>query len=172
MEISLVSPHSIRIKNRQGSLLINPGGKSIVANGIIIMKNASFDLKSLEEGTVVIQGAGEYEFAGIKISGFRNGEDILYSIRTDRIEILFGSIKTLEKDYAKLKEHHIVIAFADSEADPSFLTSVASNVIIFVGEKAEGTISKIAKDGYRKESKYSITFEKLPQEIEEILLTS
>jgi hypothetical protein len=170
MEISLVSSTSIRIKGKQGAIVINPSSKLATVNGVILLQNASFDKKSIEEGTLTIQGPGEYEIAGIKISGFQHAGDVLYSIRVDKVEILFGLVKTLEKDYSKLKEHNIVLGYADVESDPTFATSLATNIIMFYGEKSEETVMKLAKEGFTKESKYTTTFEKLPLEIEKVLL--
>ncbi len=170
MEISLISSTSIRVKGKHGTVVINPGEKIGIVNAVILLKDAEFKPQALEQEPLVIQGPGDYEFAGIKVTGFKNGEDILYSIRVDRVEILFGRLTILEKDYAKLKEHHILLGYVDQEIDPSFVTGLATNVIVFYGEKAEDAIVKLAKDAFRKDGKYVTTFEKLPQEIEKILL--
>jgi hypothetical protein len=170
MEIAFVNNNSIRIKGKQGAILVNPSGKVTGASGIILFKDYAIDKKNIEENTVIINGPGEYELVGIKISGFINGNEIIYSLRVDRIEILLARVKSLEKEHVKIKEHNIVLVLNNEAANPSFVTSLATNVVIFYGERAEENIKFIAKDGYRREIKYSVTFEKLPVEVEEILL--
>jgi hypothetical protein len=104
------------------------------------------------------------------VSGTKNETGIIYSLNVDRIEILLGKTGVLEKEYAKLKEHNIVLLYNTEAVDPSFVNSLASNVVMFYGENAEETMKNLAKDGYRKETKYTTTYDKLPQEIEKVLL--
>jgi hypothetical protein len=170
MEITLVNNSSIRIKGKQGAILVNPTGKVAGVNGIIFFKDHTVDRKNIEEDTLIINGPGEYELAGIKISGIINGAEVIYSLRVDKIEILLARVKSLEKEYSKIKEHNIVILLNNESVNPSFVTSLATNVLVFYGEKAEDNIKHIAKDGYRRETKYTVSFEKLPAEMEEILL--
>lgn len=169
MEITLLSPTSVRIKGKQGTLLVNPV-KPQEANGIIILPNFEFDYKKEGEDTLIINGPGEYGTAGIKINGMRNSSDTVYTIRIDKIDLLFGRAETLAKDFNKLHEHHVALICADSSVDSSFVTSIVTNVVIFYGEQAETMIKKLAQENYRTETKYTTTFEKLPPEMEEILL--
>lgn len=170
MEISIINNTSIRIKGKQGTLIVNPVLKATGANGIILFDDIPIDKTKADEGIPIIKGPGEYEFAGIKISGIKNGTETIYTIKVDRIEILLGRGKCLEKDHAKVKEHNIVLLYIDDPIDSSFITSLVLNSVLLYGEKAEETMNTIAKDTYRKEIKYSATFDKLPQEIEEVLL--
>ncbi len=170
MEIALVNNSSIRIKGKNGSVIINPTGKAIDANGFISLDGFDVDTEKLSDDALVIKGSGEYEFGGIKVSGFRLATDVIYTLKVDKIEILLGNASVLEREYSKLNEHNIVLLYNTNTVDPSFVTSVSTNVAIFYGEKAEDNIKLLAKEEFRTESKYSVTFEKLPQEVEKILL--
>lgn len=168
MEIALLNEKSLRVKGKQGSVIINPFGKATDANGFILFE-ASIDEK-IPEDKLVISGPGEYEFSGIKVSGIKLGSSVAYGIRVDRIEILIGRGDVIGKDYSKLHEYHIAVLRIDDVVDPSFVTSIASNVIIFYGIKAQESMKQLANDAYNTESKYVVTFDKLPQEIEKIVL--
>jgi hypothetical protein len=170
MEIALIPPQSVRIKGKQASFVINPIGKVSGVNGIFVFGKEPIDMSKVEEETIVLQGPGEYELGGVKISGIRVAGQTAYSMRIDNIELLFGDIEAIQKDYAKLKEYHIVLLMTNTIADASFVTSFAPNAVIFFGEKAEETIKQLAKEAYKKESKYVTTVDKLPQEMEAILL--
>lgn len=170
MEIALLNESSLRIKGKQGSVIINPQGKAYDADGFIMLDSQVIDSEKISDDALVINGPGEYEFCGIKVSGIRLNSHVVFSIRTDRVEILLGSAEVLEKDHSKLREHHIAVLRINEAVDPAFITSLSSNVIVFYGEKAADAMKQLANDVYRTENKYSVTFEKLPQDIEKILL--
>ncbi len=170
MEISLLSPQSIRIKGKQGAFVINPSGKVTNVSALISFDGIQIDKTKVEDGTVILKGPGEYEVAGIKISGIRNGAETVYSLNVDKVDVLLARGKAIEKDHTKLREHNIVVLFNDTITDSSFITALAPNVVIFYGPNAEDSIKQLAKESYRTETKYQITLDKLPQEMEEILL--
>lgn len=170
MEISLLTNNSIRIKGKIGSLIVNPLIKATDANGYIFDNETTVDNSKLNPDAVRLKGPGEYEFGGFKVTGTKINGETVYTIRVDKIEILLGTRQYLEKEYSKLNEHHIVVLNNTNVGDSSFVSSLATNVIIYYGEKAEENMNHFSKDGYKKETKYSVTFDKLPQEIEKVLL--
>jgi hypothetical protein len=171
MEISLLSPQSIRIKGKTGSFVVNPQGKIAGVNGIFLFKGMSVDKTKMDEEIVVIKGPGEYELGGVKISGIRVGGETVYSMSVDSVDILLGKAEELAKDHAKLKEHNIVILYVDTPTNASFVTALAPNVVLFYGEKSEESITNLAKDSFKRESKYVTTLDKLPTEMETVLLS-
>ena len=118
----------------------------------------------------VIAGPGEYEIGGIKIRGYRNGMHSTYSLTVDGIDILIGTIEALEKTQQKLKEHHILVAATNVVIDSSFVTSLASNVVLFYGEKGSEAVKGFASEAVKTLGKYQVTKDKLPQEMETVLL--
>lgn len=170
MEIALLANDALRIKGKQGSFVVNPSGKVSGVNAVLMLHGSSPDKNQIEEGVVIVRGPGEYEVAGVKMSGTRNGAEIVYSLAIDGIDILLGSGQTIEKNHAKFSEPHIVILLNGSVVDPSFITALAPNVVIFYGPQAEDSIKQLAKEGYTKETKYTTTVDKLPVEMESVLL--
>ena len=55
---------------------------------------------------------------------------------------------------------------------PSFATALASNVLIITGEKAQEVTSTFVKENVKNMSKYVVTRDKLPQEVETIQLSA
>ena len=107
---------------------------------------------------------------------FRSGATLdrdgahVYTLVVDGVEIILGKISSLEKMQHKLKEQHVVIAYADLVSNVSFVTSLARNVIIFYGDQAKAFASSIGKTNMVAQAKYSVTHDKLPQEVEFVVL--
>ncbi len=168
MEIALVAHNSIRIKEKQTSFIIDPQEK-VAASGVLLLKGDITNVK-VEEESVLVFGPGEYEIGGIKLSGIRSDNDLLYSLNVAGVAVIIGEVKALEKMQQKLKEHNIVVALCNEVSNASFLTTLATNVIMFYGEKATEVSQSLSKENVKTVSKYSTTRDKLPQEAETIIL--
>jgi hypothetical protein len=169
MEIAIVPQSALRIKGKQMTLGVDQVDKSNSRGTIILHANPK-DLKEPADDHVLINGAGEYEVGGIKINGTRSGQHVLYSMNVDGVEVLIGKISTLDAMQHKLKEHHIVVALSDEVVTASFLTALASNVIIFYGDKAKEISLVFGTDTVKHLPKYQTTRDKLPQEVETVIL--
>jgi len=173
MEIQILQKNSLKIKGRSGSIGVNPVGKNNQFNAVIFIGNAaSQDAAIDEDGIAIINGPGEYEISGIKISGIRVKTHIVYSITVDGVECLIGTIRAISESQQKTKEHSVAVIDADEVLDAAFVTSVASNAVLFYGDQAAEVISKLAKENVIKTAKYQASKDKLPAEMETILLTS
>ena len=168
MEIVSLPKYSIRIKGKQAAVVVNPIGKSD-GNASIILQGSSQSRYSPRDG-VIIASPGEYEVAGMKIKGSNIDDTLSFSISVDSVDVLLGKLTTFEKSHSKLSEHDIVIVDVDAVIDPSFITSLSGHIIILTGEKASEVVDTFIKDNVSKLQKFSSTKEKLPQEVETILL--
>jgi len=170
MEIALLPNASLRIKGKHATFGIDPQDKSQY-NAIILFTKTLKEIQ-LQEETVIVAGVGEYEVGGIKMTGTKSEEDVAYSMNVDGVEVLLGKINSLEKLQHKLKEHNIIVVYCDTVVDASFLTSLVSSVIIFYGEKAPELSQTFGKESTKQMAKYSVTLDKLPAEVETILLAN
>jgi hypothetical protein len=168
MEIAIIPQASLRIKGKQMTLGVDQVDKTNSRGTIILHANPK-DLKQIEDN-VIINGAGEYEVGGIKINGTRSGQHVVYGMNVDGVEILIGKISALDSMQHKLKEHHIVVSLCDEIVTASFLTSLASNVVIFYGPKAAEISQAFGKDTVKPMPKYQTTKDKLPAEVETVIL--
>ncbi len=171
MEIASVGTNSIRIKGKNASVVINPEEKNITYNAAILIGNPQKSLLKLSEENVLIDGPGEYEAGGIKMTGIKADAQTVYSITVDGVEILLGDREALEKVHQKMKDHHVAVIFANTFGNVSFASSLAMSAILFTGEKGRESIDTIAKDQKKEVPKYSISADKLPSEAETILLS-
>jgi len=166
MEIALAQKSALRIKGKTATFVVNPQ-VSVAANAVLLFTpGAEFS----SEEAVVLNGAGEYEIGGVKITGSRNEKSVLYSMQIDGMDIVVGSIALLSALQHKLKEYNIVVVDCDEIADASFLTSLAVNAVVFYGDRAEEVAQNFEKEKLQKMNKYSASLGKLPAEMETILL--
>lgn len=170
MEIASLSKSSFRIKGKQSIIIVNPAGAH---DGNAALFTTNIDglgsRFSMKDG-VIIASAGEYEVGGLKIKGTTIDSHTTYSLLVDGVEILLGKLTDLEKVHSKLQEHDIVIVEIDGSIDPAFVTTLGSHAIMFVGEKAKATVESFVKENVKQMPKFVSTKEKLPQEVETILL--
>jgi hypothetical protein len=172
MEISVQSPMSLKLKGKHATIVINPYDKSTAYNAALLIGSpAKSDLKFNEEG-VVIDGPGEYEAGGVKISGTRVDGLTVYSLNVDGVDIAVGDIAALEKLHQKMKEHNVLIVHANTVQTATFITTLATNASLFYGVNSREVVDSLAKEEKKVVQKYQITAEKLPAETETILLAS
>lgn len=167
MEIALLPKSSVRIKGKKATFVINPQGS--VSSDAALLLDPNVEYTSSE--TVVIQGAGEYEIGGVKITGLRNEKSVLYSLQVDGLDIIVGTITLLSAMQHKLKEYNIVIVDCDEVTDASFSTALAVNAVLFYGEKATEVAQGFEKEKLKTMNKYTASLGKLPAEMETVLLS-
>lgn len=168
MEFARLQNGGIRLKGKKVTFTVDKADK--LANAFLILSKSTV-IDNPEEA-VILNGAGEYEVGGVKMTGFQNNTQTVYSLNIDSVTILVGAIDSLQKLQSKLKEHDIVLVSTDDSTTDSaaFLASLASNVIIFYGEKAPELNQVFPVEKSQQINKYSVTREKLPAEIETIVL--
>lgn len=166
MEIGLLQKSALRIKGKSATFVVNPQDAS-TANAVLMLDSAS---TYTSEETVVLQGAGEYEIGGVKITGLKNDTNVVYSLNLEGLELIVGSLKTLAALQHKTKEHYIVMVLCNEVGDASFLTSLAVNAVVFYGEHAKEVAEGFEKEKLQHMNKYTTSLGKLSSEMETILL--
>ena len=167
MEIGLLQKSTLRIKGKTASFVVNPQEAS-TANAVLLL---NMENPYMTEESVVLSGAGEYEIGGVKITGLRTETNVLYSMNLEGVDVLVGSLKALTAMQHKTKEHNVLIVLCDEVADASFLTSLATNAVIFYGETAQQVAEGFEKEKLQKLNKFTTSLGKLSVEMETILLT-
>lgn len=174
MEIVSVSGQSLRIKGKTVTTLVTPVlGKSKVAADVILFHNRSHeavDVSAVEGLKLIVDGPGDYEVGGMKISAQRIGDDVIYSLFLDGIEILITKASTSEKMKDGLKDCQIAVFLADAMAEQRVVTSLNATMTVFYGEQAVANAKAFGKEDAAPVAKVSVTREKLPTEAEIIVL--
>jgi hypothetical protein len=166
MEIALLPKNAVKLRGKQATMVVDPVDAATPYQAALFLYGEGRPAGD----SVVISGPGEYEIGGIKVSGLKSTEGYSYSLTIDDLDVLVGSLQAISKLQHKLKEHHLVLLLSEQEGDASFATGLATNAILLYGEKANDVLSKFAKDTINTMSKYQVTKEKLPPEMQTILL--
>jgi len=167
MEIALLAKNTLRIKGKKAVFAVDGFDKT--PSDAVLFLNQPSEAASKED-TVVIVGPGEFEIGGAKITGTRGEADMLYGLTIDGVDMLLGKLQALDAMQHKLKEYNVVAVLCDAPGNASFVTALASNAIIFYGEKAGEVVESFGKENVKSMSKYSVTKDKLPVEVETVVL--
>src|SRR5258708_7303992 len=170
MEITRVSEESIKIKGKQVSVLINPLPEKIKTGADIVVfferTPKAFDPAAVEGLKLVVEGPGEYEVGGAKIIGERHGDMYYYLISLDGLELIVAKGSTLATLKEFLREAQMACVFADMLINQSMIAALNASVLLFYGEKAEENVRALGKEDVDAVSKYAITREKIPSEMQ------
>lgn len=168
VEISKLDPHGAKLKGKTAAFAINPNGKSNDFNGLLFFADSALD--PIEDDVVVITRPGEFEIGGAKIKADRFDDTCVFSLRIDGVSILVSPLSLLEKHHGKLQEHDLVLVDVDKSVDPSFVSSLGTNGVIYFGEFVGEFSKSFLKNENQQLPKFVTTREKLPQEMVTVTL--
>ncbi len=170
MDISILSETSIKIKGKTASFAIDPRnikGK-VEVDAVIVCDNDVLATDRIESSRLTIQGPGEYEIGGVKISGVKSQNHSLYYLSLDNMVVMVGKASDL-KGKESIRDADIVVIHADSVVDTSLLATLNPKTAVFYGEFAKANGTALGKE-VTPVGKYIITRDKLPAELEAVLL--
>lgn len=171
MDITLLSPSAIKIKGKTVSFIVEPRdtkGK-LAADAVLTFDATPIDILGIEGARVTIAGPGDYEVGGVKMAGLKNNDAAMYYISLDNMMVMVGKASTL-KSKELVRDADIAVIFADSPVDTSLLATLNPRTVIFYGPQAEENVKLLGKEATAS-SKYSVTKDKLPAELEAVLFS-
>ena len=175
MDIQILGNGSLKIKSKKATLAVDPKSSlpKFDAEAILLMdKSSESDTKRVDNFRVVISGAGEYEVAGLKISGIKAGNEVMFGLSSENANAIITKASFLENVTAeKIGEYKIAIINADAKLNQSILTSMEPSVVVLYGEKAKEEAKAMGKESTSSSSKISISEDKLPEEMDVIVLS-
>jgi hypothetical protein len=167
MEIQIFEQGSLKIKNKKTTLAINP--KTVIqkfdADAIILM-DKDCDVNRINNFRVIIDAVGEYEVNGLKISGIKIDEDIVFALSSGNILTLIAKASSLAKaSTEKIGEYEILIINADVDLNQGLITAMEPKAVILYGEKAKEGAKVLGKVEAVISSKITLAEDKLPEEM-------
>jgi len=172
VDISILSKASIKIRSRHAGIIVDPSMElpKISSDAVILLKTDGFDLSRVVDYRIVINGPGEYEISGVKVLGVKGDKGFVYGISADGFSVILGR----SSDISKIKEDtylsQIVILNVDDEINASAVTKLEPKIVILYGENKEAALKILGKANLSPVKKYSTLKDKLPEEMEVILL--
>lgn len=170
MEISKLSENGIKIKAKTVSIGIDATSSKGQTDVAILLKGSLTKAGFLNDGSqLIINGPGEYEIKGVKLTGYGKENEILYAGRIDNIRVCITKASSLSKVKDMLEDCDILILETDVIPDQKLLVSFNPNVIVLYGQNSQEIAKQLGKE-LIPISKYSITKDKLPSELEVSIL--
>lgn len=173
MEVALVGEKTLRIRSKNSSVVIDPTKNinKIEANAIVYTSlNGDLTDAKIEGSRIDIKGPGEYEVGGIKVEAVKVDGDLAVILEVDGVKLLIGKGKEIKEIHDKIGAFHVAVINADLEFEYSSLTSLEPNVLIVYGNKREEVRKFLGKTDTAGASKFSTTVEKLPSEMQMVIL--
>lgn len=171
MEIAKISPSGIKVKTKHAMIAVKPDGakeKNIIDCVLLFNKNQS-DYIFFETRPLIVDGPGEYEIKGVKFTGLSKKDSLQYFGKIDGIDTVFIQGSAAQKGKEMITECQVAVIDADVELDQSTLATFSANAVVLYGNFAQNTIKKIGK-AVSPSTKYVISKDKLPQDMEIVLL--
>lgn len=172
MDIQIFDNDTLKLKVKKTTLAVDPKPKvsKFDADAVLVIDSET-DPTRVNQSRVTISGAGEYEVSGLKISGIKSEKDVLYGLSSENTGILVARASSLEKiSSEKLGDYQIVVINADSDLNQSLITAMEPNVVVLYGEKRREGAKLLGKENASSSSKISISEDKLPEELEVMIL--
>lgn len=172
MDVSKISENGIKIKSKLALFGVNPqnGKGNITVDAVLLFDNTTNKKQlSLEGEPLIINGPGEYEMKGTKLSGIGKNNGVVYVGRIDSMHVCIYRSSAITNTKDAIEECEIAIIDADIPVDQKILAAMNVHVAVLYGMHAQESVKAFGKD-VSSVAKCSITKERLPQEMEIILL--
>jgi hypothetical protein len=173
MDIMLIAGGGLRIKGKNSTLVVDPvssTGKT-EADAILALNNSvSFSEAKIEGSRITLKGPGEYEVGGAKVTTISIGEKLVARIDIDSVKVTVGSGEAVEKIQDKLEGSDILVVNADGKFNYSSLASLEPKVLIVYGGMKEEVSKSLGKESLEKLNKFATTVDKLPAELQYVIL--
>lgn len=173
MEVALLSSVALRIKSKQAQVVVDPDAKisKMPADAVLTtQRNKKIDTARVEDYRLIVSGPGEYEVGGIKISVLALDDELAINLDVDGVRTLVISSQMFSKAKDKIKESHVLVLQTADLVAASLIKDFGPQVVLLYGEKAKESAKELGKDEVPAVKKYTTTLEKLPVEMEVLVL--
>lgn len=170
MEIVLLTPTTIKIKGKQISFIVDPtiSKAKLTADATIFLTQNEKNATPVDESRIIFHGAGEYEVGGTKVAGIMSSGELGYFVVIDGITMLLATA-TFLKGKEHVKDTNIIVVHTNDIVESSLFASYSPQSVLLYGPQAKEAISALGKEPVTT-TKYTVTRDKLPSEMEIILL--
>jgi len=170
MEVALLSSKSIRLKGKKVTMVVDPAEKT-QGDVVLLLSSDGKNASSLVEGAQIVgQGAGEYEIGGTKFSVYSTNGEYVYDINFDGLKVFLANSKALETLSDKFVDKDILVLLAEGETNMAAITQLTPRVVVLYGPSSDDVAKKIGKEEVSSAKKYQTAAEKLPAEMEVVIL--
>ncbi len=171
MDISLLNHTCLRLKGKKVIFIIDPSLPMAKANAdAILITGAVFDTSKVVDYRVVVNGAGDYEIAGVKINGHKIENGSVYRLSIDNLSVIAGKASDISKLGEKVGTSDIIMLNTTNDFNESQITSLSPKIVVIYGDNKDNCAKKLGIQNLSTVDKLSITKDKLPQDLQVIVL--
>lgn len=170
MDVYLLSQNSIRIKTKRSTVVIDPQKDITKTSADCVIATGDVDLSKITDSRLLIEGVGEYEVGGLKITGLTFGDKTAYVLNADGVETFFAKTSVAENKPEITRDYLVAILNVDTALNPTVVTSLEPRLLILYGEHAKEGAKILGKENVPVVSKYSFSEDKLTEEMEVVTL--
>ena len=171
MEISIIGKKSIRIKGRLATFIVDPIEEmpKTSANAIILLNGTdNIDTGRVTDSRLLINGEGEYEVNGAKISGTTTSNGVIYRLLVDDVSIIIGRMSEAKTE--GFNTCQIAIVNTDSDFSELFVTTLEPKITVLYGDKKIEVAKTLGLENVTLVPKITTTKDKLPEKMEVVIL--
>jgi len=175
MEVAIISKNSLKIRTKVAGFVINPTSdiSKTEADAVFSLNEdlSTVDTSKVADFRLTISGPGEYEIGGVKISINKKGSGLVYKMNIDKMTVVLGRASVIAQSLDDIDVSQVAIIEADILPSDKTIPTIQANLVIFYGEKALEAAKEL-KEGtdVANVEKFSVTAEKLPQEMQVVVL--
>ncbi|MEX2007338.1 MAG: hypothetical protein WD992_01055 [Candidatus Levyibacteriota bacterium] len=170
MEIAYLGNNCVKIRSKLANFIIDPTENisKTEADAIISLNGNESNISKVSQFRLIVSGPGEYEIKGVKISGTKSDAGIIYRLTLDKLGVILGKASLVSK--SENVSANVVVLDADEVPSDKVITAMQPNVVVMYGEKAKEAAKTLKDGGVESVNRFVVAYEKLPQEMEVVVL--
>lgn len=172
MDVAILGDKTLKIRTKHASFIVDPDQKisKVNADAILFLSvGGNADTSRVLDQRIIVNGPGEYEVGGVKISSFLGGDGLVYSLFLDNTTVVLGKVSDIEKLEENLLSCQILVLNADEDLK-SIVAKLEPKIVILYGEKKTDAAKLLGKSEVKMVQKFTTTKDKLPEEMEVVML--
>lgn len=169
MDITTLDSQSIKIKSKHITFVVGNPQITTTADAVLFLTNPKGKIR-VDGARLILQAPGEYEVGGIKITAIGTGAEIAYSLRVDGIDLCILRSSAGQKIVENAKECNVAIMFDTDTIQDTLVTALSPRVLVLFGDNAREGAKALGKEDIVPVKKYTTALEKLPTEMEVVVL--
>lgn len=172
MDVVILGEHALKIRSKSVSFIVDPVKAISKINADAILRlgnNFNVDTSRVLDYRIIINGPGEYEVSGVKISVVKIEHGFVYSLFLDNTTVVLGKVS----DIAKLQDNMppCQIALLDADEDiKSIVAKLEPKITILYGEKKIEGAKELGQEGITPIQKFVTGKDRLPDETQVVVL--
>lgn len=171
MDIAIVKENCIKLKGKQATFIVDPmeGMPKTSADAIILLDGGrDAGIERATDFRMIIDGPGEYEVGGVKISGIKTPKGTLYRLSVDGISIILGCATDAEMEGFNVAQ--VAVVNTASNFNESFVTAMEPKITVLYGKGNVEAAKALGAESVSLTPKLTIVKDKLPEKMEIIAL--